>query len=75
MRSTAPRKCLKAGSAFSGIAVFDYADRSIEDESAVKEWHDAFRELNPSFQAGKADSNGCWKTSKSSALSSRKFGG
>lgn len=28
---------------------FDYADRSPEDEMAVKEWHDAFRELNPSY--------------------------
>ncbi|MCY8756882.1 hypothetical protein [Bacillus haynesii] len=34
---------------FQESLFFDYADRSPEDESAVKEWHDAFRELNPSF--------------------------
>ncbi|MCY8223505.1 hypothetical protein [Bacillus haynesii] len=34
---------------FQESLFFDYADHSLEDESAVKEWHDAFRELNPSF--------------------------
>ena len=61
---------------FQESLFFDYADRSIEDESAVKEWHDAFRELNPSFSGRESGTRtDAGRHQRAALCRAEKFGG
>lgn len=61
---------------FQESLFFDYADRSIEDESAVKEWHDAFREPESVFfRPGKRTRTDAGRHQRAALCRAEKFGG